>query len=368
MGSSLSVSILRYAVSSSRGSSPWRSRKRLTRPCYGQCAQFLPAAEEAFVLELADYWNARLDDWTAVHNTEFARRHGVDGYYLRIMPSSALSDASDLMRAMPIKNRQTDPGLSVSEQIGGDFLQLVRYGLRDANDPLVRDTLKLVDKLLRVELPQGPCWYRYTGDGYGEHTDGRPYDGTGKGRLWPLLTGERGHYELIRGEVALPYLQTMAAMAGEAGMLPEQVWHSEAIPEHHLELGRATGSAMPLAWAHAEYIKLACSIAEGRPVDRPDALWLRYHGQRPVAHIWYWLPQTGLRSIPASARLGICLPSAATVFWRYDDQHEQALATQALSIGVHVARLPAVNAGVEQISFRLQGDNLADALYEVDIE
>jgi glucoamylase len=331
-------------------------------------ADFLPTAEEAFVLELADYWNLRLDDWTAVYNTPFAKAQKVNGYYLRIMPSSALSDESVLMRAMPIKNRKTDPGLSPSEQIGVDFLQLVRYGLRDPNDPLVRDTLKLIDTLLRVELPQGPCWYRYTGDGYGEHSDGRAYDGTGHGRLWPLLTGERGHYELVRGADAMPYLQAMAAMAGEGGMLPEQVWDKDDIPEHGLALGRATGSAMPLAWAHAEYIKLACSIAEGRPVDRPEALWLRYHGKRPEVHIWYWSPQASLRHMPTGARLGFCLPQAAAVVWRFDNQTEQTLATHELSLGVHIAHLPEVDAKVSKIGFRLQGDDFDDVQHQVLIK
>lgn len=331
-------------------------------------ARFLAAAEEAFFFELADYWNLRLDDWTAVRATAFAKAHGVAAYYLRIMPDSALNDATELMRAMPIKNRRVDPELSASEQIGVDFLQLVRYGLRDPNDPLVRDTLKLVDELLRVELPQGPCWYRYTGDGYGEHSDGRAYDGTGHGRLWPLLTGERGHYELIRGVDALPYLQAMAAMAGDGGMLPEQVWDSAAIPARGLELGRATGSAMPLAWAHAEYIKLACSIAEGKPVDRPEPLWLRYHGKRPDVHIWYWLPQLPVRSLPAEARLGFCLPQAATIIWRYDQQPEQSITSHELGVGVHVARLPLCAKGVKKISFRLQTDDASDAEYEVVIQ
>jgi glucoamylase len=308
-------------------------------------SRFLLSADEAFALELADSWNARLEDWTAVRDTEFARRHGVSGYYVRVMPASALSDDSVLARALPIKNRRIDPGLRATEQIGVDFLQLVRYGLRDANEPLVRDTLKLVDELLRVELPQGPCWYRYTGDGYGEHADGRPYDGTGRGRLWPLLSGERGHYELAGGGQALPLLAAMAAMSSETGMLPEQVWDSAAIPERGLATGRATGSAMPLAWAHAEYIKLACSILEGRPVDRPEPLWARYRGRRADAHLWYWSPQVPIRAMPAGLRLGFYLPGPATVFWRIDGGAEQSLSTRELGMGVHVLRLPATAQG-----------------------
>ncbi len=235
-------------------------------------ARFLPAGAEAFALEFADYWNARLDAWTAVYDTPLARQYGVRGYYLRITPPAALNDAGVLARVMPIKNRVDDPGLAASEQIGVDFLQLVRYGLRAPDDPLIVDTVKIVDDRLRAELPQGPCWYRYTGDGYGEHDDGTAYDGTGRGRLWPLLTGERGHYELLRGRDAMPYLTALAAMAGQGGMLPEQLWDAAAIPDAGLAPGKPTGSAMPLAWAHAEYIKLAYSLLEGKPVDRPEPL------------------------------------------------------------------------------------------------
>ena len=317
-------------------------------------SRFLPSADEAFALELADYWNQRLEDWTAVRGTEFARRHGISGYYLRVMPSSALSDNTVLARALPIKNRRSDPGLRATEQIGVDFLQLVRYGLREYNDPLVRDTLKLVDELLRVELDQGPCWYRYTGDGYGEHADGRAYDGTGHGRLWPLLSGERGHYELLAGGQPLALLAAMAAMGTDSGMLPEQVWDSAAVAQRGLERGRATGSAMPLAWAHAEYVKLACSILEGRPVDRPEPLWARYRGRRPEVYLWYWSPQAPIRAMPAGMRLGFCLADAATVSWRVDGGEEQSLSTRELGMGVHVLRLPAVK-DASVLEFRLSG-------------
>jgi len=335
-------------------------------------ARFLPAPAEGFVLELADYWNARLDDWTAVYDTELARRHGVRGYYLRIMPQSALSDNSVLSRVMAVKNRLSDPGLNATEQIGVDFLQLVRYGLRQANAPLVRDTLKLVDALLRREMPPGSCWYRYTGDGYGEHRDGSAYDGTGHGRLWPLLTGERGHYELLSGADALPQLRTMAAMAGSAGMLPEQVWDSDAIASHRLYPGKPTGSAMPLAWSHAEYIKLACSILEGYPVDRPEPLWARYHGITPEINLWYWSPQTPIRSLPSSQRLGFCLPRPAIILWRAGrgktEGEYQEIATYDPGMGVHVARLPGLPADVDCLRFRITGDNWDDETeYEVRV-
>ncbi|HEX4619177.1 MAG TPA: glycoside hydrolase family 15 protein, partial [Steroidobacteraceae bacterium] len=219
-------------------------------------APYLPADARELALAIADYWNARLEDWTAVADTALARRYGVPGYYVRVAPPEALTDRCcppDLVLA--IKNRATDPGLLVSEQIAVDFLQLVRFGLRRADDPLILASVRLADALLKVDTPAGPSWHRYNGDGYGEHEDGSAYDGTGCGRPWPLLTGERGHYEIAAGRDPLPLIMAMLRMASPGGMLPEQVWDAEPIPARGLEPGRPTGGAMPLVWAHAEYIK-----------------------------------------------------------------------------------------------------------------
>jgi hypothetical protein len=91
------------------------------------------------------------------------------------------------------------------------------------------------------------------GDGYGEHADGSPFDGRGTGRAWPLLTGERAHYELAAGrfQIANELARAMEQMAGENGLLPEQVWDGADIPGRELFSGHASGSASPLVWAHA---------------------------------------------------------------------------------------------------------------------
>src|SRR4029077_11191174 len=132
-------------------------------------------------------------------------------------------------------------------------------GLRRAEDPMILASIKVADALLKVDTPCGPCWHRYNEDGYGEHDDGSAYDGTGRGRAWPLLNGERGHYELWCGPGPLPYLLAMTRMASPGGMLPEQVWDTAPMPARGLAPGRPTGAAMPLVWAHAEYIKLVHS-------------------------------------------------------------------------------------------------------------
>src|SRR6202011_240934 len=127
-----------------------------------------------------------------------------------------------------------------------DSLALVRFGLRAPDDPRILNTVKVIDARLKADLPQGPLWYRYNFDGYGEHEDGAPFDGTGIGRPWPLLTGERAHYELAAGRprVARQLLDTLEAASSEGGLLPEQVWDNADIPERELFRGRPSGGAM----------------------------------------------------------------------------------------------------------------------------
>ena len=172
---------------------------------------------------LADDWNAQIESWTVARGSDLAQKMGVDGYYVRVAPANTLLGEEALNEHLPIKNRVQEPGLSAAEQVGTDFLQLVRFGLRQADDPLVINTLKVVDELLKVDTPSGPAWHRYNGDGYGEHADGTPFNGTGIGRAWPLLTGERGHYEVCAGRDPLPLLKAMASMCGSTGMMPEQI-------------------------------------------------------------------------------------------------------------------------------------------------
>jgi len=305
-------------------------------------AQFVEPAAREFVLALADDWNSRIEDFTAVIDTAMARRLGVAGYYVRVAPAEVSADERALQRRVPIKNRADDSAPAADEQVSTDALQLVRFGLRAADDPLVRDTVKVIDALLRVDTPTGPAWRRYNGDGYGEHANGAAFDGTGCGRPWPLLTGERGHYELLAGRDPMPYLQAMADMASAGGMLPEQVWDGTPIPERRLFPGRPTGSAMPLAWTHAEFVKLALSCHGTRPCDCPAAVWERYGGRRPAPHVTVWLEQAPLVRAAAGIDTLVCLREPALLHWGIDgwrnvaDLHTQPLA----SLGLHVARLP----------------------------
>ncbi len=304
-------------------------------------AQWTEEPARDWVLRIADDWNARIEDWTTVQDSALARAHDVPGYYVRIAPAIGGEGAGHLDSVLAIKNRLHDPGLAAEDQLATDFLQLVRLGLRDAHDPLVLGTVKVVDQLLKVDTPNGPAWHRYNGDGYGEHADGAPFDGTGRGRAWPLLTGERGHYELAAGHDPLPFLEAMSAMTGRCGLIPEQVWDAEPIPSRRLVPGKPSGSAMPLVWAHAEFVKLAASRALGRPFDRREAVWQRYGGRRPQPEHVFWTLQLQTRKIRAGQTLCLALPRAASVHYGIDGWHDVAdCATQDSGLALHIAVLP----------------------------
>lgn len=306
---------------------------------------------------LADFWNAHLEDWLTACGTDLAKQFAIAGYYVRTSPPSVLSEGQTALdEHVPIRNRSDGMRMRASEQVSTDFLRLVRYGLRDASDPLVLDTIKVMDRLLKVETPSGSFWHRYNGDGYGEHDDGRPYDGAGRGRPWPLLAGERGHYALSADEDPLPMLETMAASASPGGMIPEQVWDASPIQERRLHPGRPTGSAMPLAWAHAEFVKLAVSRNHGRPFDRPEAVWNRYGGRKKTSAYAFWWPHAQIRSIIAGCRLVIALPRAGMVHWGVNGWREVSdLEALDSSLGFWVAELDTgrMNKG-ESIDFTIR--------------
>ena len=159
------------------------------------------------------------------------------------------------------------------------FLELVRLGVKDPRDPLIVDSLALVDQMIRVNTPVGEAWYRYNHDAYGETPDGGRYDArNGVGRLWALLTGERGEYEIAIGDIesARKRLDTMAGLANDGLMIPEQVWDLKTSPNGSFRFGAGTGSATPLAWSMAQFIRLAMNIEKGRNLETPRIVWERY--------------------------------------------------------------------------------------------
>ncbi len=298
----------------------------------------------AYLRETADAWNASVERWVYVAGTELARRAGVRGHYVRIAPPETADAASPMGGFVPIKNRPAGRSAEAAVHIvSPDALALVRFGLRAADDPRIVDTVAVIDSLLRVETPNGTAWHRYNDDGYGEHEDGSPFDGTGVGRAWPLLTGERAHYELAAGRraEAVRLCRAMEAFAGEGGMLPEQVWDAADVPERELFTGRPSGSAMPLVWAHSEYVKLRRSLRDGRVFDTPPQTVERYQVAGAGSRHATWRFNHKCRTMAPGKTLRVEVLAPAVVHWTVDGWRTvRDTATRDTGLGVHCADLP----------------------------
>ncbi|HET7103549.1 MAG TPA: glycoside hydrolase family 15 protein [Terracidiphilus sp.] len=248
--------------------------------CAAEIARSRGAADKAtFIEEFADWIERRLEDWTVTNDGVL--HPGIKRHYMRIRPpekGEAYAGEGSGTEMLQLANRP--PGtryeFEAREIIDAGFLELVRYGVRRADDPLIVDSLRVVDLVLKRELPEGPGWLRYNWDGYGQRKDGGPYVGWGQGRVWPLLTGERAHYELAAGNDVSALIKTYEAFATAGKMLPEQVWDEPNLPGSRMILGQPAGSATPLVWAHAEYLKLLRSALDGKVFSRIDAVYERY--------------------------------------------------------------------------------------------
>src|SRR6202034_4080897 len=265
--------------------------------------------------------------------------------YVRISPPDSGSAASPTQGFVPIKNRPPGQDHEIAAHIvSPDALPLVRFGLRTADDPRILNTLRVIDALLAVELPQGPCWYRYNGDGYGEHEDGSPFDGNGIGRPWPLLAGERAHYALAAGhpDEAMALLTVMeGSTIGQSRSLPEQVWDAADIPALELFRGKPSGSACPLVWAHSEYIKLLRSIRDGKIFDQPPQTVQRYLVEKRQRSIFGWRLNNKARSIPRNKKLRLVLLDPALVHWTIDNWKTSVdTNTRDTGLGIYILDLP----------------------------
>jgi glucoamylase len=300
-----------------------------------------------YLRETADTWYTNLDRWIYATGTDLAQQAGVDGYYVRVSAPEVAEAASPSKGFVPIKNRPPGENLQAAEHIiSPDALALVRFGLRAADDPRIINTVKVIDALLKTNFPSGPGWHRYNDDGYGEHNNGEPFDGTGVGRVWPLLTGERAHYELAAGRLdeAKNLLHTLESNVGTGNLIPEQIWDAANIPERELYFGKPSGSAMPLVWAHAEYVKLLRSLNDGRIFDMPPQTVSRYIGRKIESNRTTWRLNFKCQTIPAGKILRIELVGMATVHWGVEDwQNVRDTETRETGLNVYVVDLPVDN-------------------------
>ena len=297
-----------------------------------------------YLREIADVWHTSIDRWMYASGTDWSRKFNVEGYYVRIAPMETGEGVQSFQKSVQVKNVSAAENTRLaSHLVSPDALALVRFGLRTADDPHIRNTVKVIDALLKIDTPAGPTWHRYNDDGYGEHKDGSPFDGTGIGRGWPLLTGERAHYELAAGRVenAKQLLVALESFANEGGLIPEQVWDSPDIPENELYFGKPSGSAMPLVWAHAEYLKLRRSLQDGQLFDQPTQTVQRYLKENTVSPRLTWRFNHKLRSLPPGKILRIELMAPAVVHWTADDWKTCLdMKTHDAGLNIHMADLP----------------------------
>jgi len=297
-----------------------------------------------YLRETADAWNYNIERWTYVRESDLAKELEVDGYYIRINSTEEVENNFPANGFLTISNRLPEENYCpVYEMVSPDALALVRFGLRAADDPRILNTIRVIDSRLKLDNALGPLWYRYNRDGYGEQKDGSPYKQTGIGRPWPLLTGERAHYEIAAGnfEYAESLLKTIENYANETGLFPEQIWDSEDKPESDLYLGKPTGSAMPLVWTHAEYIKLCHSVKSRKVFDMPEQTRERYVNRRMESRVFIWSLNSKYNYFPKGKILRIVSVNPAVVR-SSTDNWITANDTPALDsgLGVYFADLP----------------------------
>jgi glucoamylase len=294
-----------------------------------------------FIEDYADFLESHVERWTVTSAGSLVS--GIPRHYIRINPAGVAADENPNRGVLAIANRAPAEAreFPARDVVDAGFLELVRYGMRKANDSLIEDSLRVVDAVLKVETPSGPCWRRYNHDGYGNRPDGGPFLGWGRGRAWPLLTGERGHYELAAGRDAAVFSRALERFGGCTAMLPEQVWDEDR-PELGIRIGRPTGSALPLMWAHAEYIRLVRSIADGKIFDGVPSVAARYLAHQGRHDLEIWKPARQARAVDPGATLRIQAPASFRLHWTRDEWQTHADTPSTHSgLGIHYVDLMA---------------------------
>ncbi len=276
-----------------------------------------------FVRTYADFLESHVEKWTVTNQGTLLPE--IKRHYVRINPAisqdGSVGDEDPDMGELTLANQK--PGdryqYPANQIVDPGFLELVRFGIRKPGDRLIEDSLKVVDAILKVDTPAGPCWKRYNHDGYGQRADGTSFKSWGVGHAWPLLTLERATYELAAGRNIDVYLKAVEGFATGAGLFPEQIWDAPDIPEEHMFFGKATGAAIPLMWAHAEYVRLLRSMVDNKVFDRINPVAARYCNDNPRPVIEVWKVNRQVRKVPAGALLRIVASSPFVLHWTDDE-------------------------------------------------
>ena len=254
----------------------------------------------------ADDFARNIKNWDVTTTGPWNAVFGVSSYFIR------LSKTGDPNAAITYGLGNGVQGtFDQRSVVDAGFLDLVRLGILPASDPDVQSSLKVIDGVIERHTSSGVGFYRYgasqtqSDDGYGDcyqpsasscTPSGTPWPANnanvGTGHLWPVLSGERGEYELAAGRSgqARSLLTSMQNMQSGQGLEPEQAWEDPALAANvdpvdgvngsiGFANGQPAGSASPLTWAQAQYARLAVDLTAGRDVETPSILTDRY-----VAH------------------------------------------------------------------------------------
>ena len=243
-----------------------------------------PASAERWEL-VADEWESQVDAWTATSNGPYDPKP----YYLRLDGAGAAGSR----RRPPIRIRTRNgatrwamAALGCRSARGGrpSFLELVRLGVKPHDHETRSRHPPGGGRAARRGHPErallAPLQLRRLRRDAGRRaldlSDPDTFETIG--RIWPIFAGERGEYELLAGDrgAAASRLASMAGAAGEGWMIPEQVWDENPPSGSGFPRGEGTLSATPLAWSHAQFIRLAWSLDAGRPVEQPRVVACRY--------------------------------------------------------------------------------------------
>ncbi|HEV2954388.1 MAG TPA: glycoside hydrolase family 15 protein, partial [Candidatus Dormibacteraeota bacterium] len=295
-----------------------------------------PAASD-HMEAVADYWNSQIETWC----------------YSKPRAAYVTVDAAG------------------QHSLGVEFLDLVRYGLRSPVDPKVIASLDAVDAVLKVETPHGPAWKRYEGDRYGDGEDGRPWDGDGLGRGWPMLTAERAAYGVTAGLVSSRLVRAVEQFGGSIGVLPEQVWDGPDVAGWGLSHGGPTSSAAPYGAAHAQYLKLLAAIAQGQSPDLIEPVQRRYAERDCTQAPVIWSHRNLVSRIPQGRQFRVQLPRQAGVWFSVDGGITARLATSIdTSLGFWTVDLPLeLPAPGTRLEWTIDyGDTREEVTYAVEVD
>ncbi len=231
-----------------------------------------------FILVYADWLAAHIEEWTVTRQGDLVE--GCPRHYIRINPTDPDAPDSHADPNTTMIQLANGGGLHPARNVvGGDFLHLVRLGIRSASDPIVCDSIEVIDRVLK----------------------------------------QRGHYELAAGRDPLPFIKSLENFANQGGMISEQLWDAEDLQNGNMKRGSATGAAMPLCWSHAEYISLVRSRHDGVCFDRVEPAFQRYVVNPVQSRHEIWSLRNPLRRISRGKILRIILAAEATIVWSTDD-------------------------------------------------